>query len=124
MKDAYKHTQTFHKMQTETANSTENKSISNFDELLDAKYGKLGTPARNKFHQQAQLFIIAEMIKEERHKAHLTQAALAEKIGTKKSYISRVERACTDIQISTLFRIFEDGFGLKLNLTIGKLASI
>jgi len=107
-------------MKKENTQSTNYQDVSNFNELLDAKYGKLGTPARSEFHQKAHLFIIAEMVKEERRKAHLTQTGLAQKIGTQKSYISRVERACADIQISTLFRIFEDGFGLKLNLSVGK----
>jgi HTH-type transcriptional regulator / antitoxin HipB len=58
------------------------------------------------------------MIKEERRKAHLTQDDLAKKTGTKKSYISRLENGKIDIQISTLFKIFEKGLGKKLGLTI------
>ena len=51
------------------------------------------------------------MLKEARHEARLTQEQLAEKIGTKKSYISRLENGKCDIQISTLFKIFEFGLG-------------
>jgi len=96
-------------------------SVTTFDELLDVEYGKQGTPARVEFHQKAQLWIIAELLKEERKKANLSQEQLAKKIGTQKSYISRIEHANSDIQLSTLFKIFENGLGLKLNFTISNL---
>lgn len=89
-----------------------------FDELLEIKYGKLGTPARDDFEQKSKAFIIGEMIKEARKKAHLTQDDLAEKIGTKKSYISRIENGKIDIQVSTLFKIFEEGLGRKLGISV------
>jgi transcriptional regulator with XRE-family HTH domain len=58
------------------------------------------------------------MIKEARKEAHLTQEALAERTGTKKSYISRLENGKIDIQISTLFKIFEEGLNRKVGLTL------
>lgn len=94
------------------------KDATNFDELLDIKYGKLGTEKRDEFEIKAKSFVVGEMIKEERKKAHLTQDDLAKKTGTKKSYISRLENGKIDIQISTLFKIFEEGLGKKLGLTI------
>lgn len=50
--------------------------------------------------------------------ANITQEELAEKIGTKKSYISRIENGKADIQLSTLFRIFEIGLGKRITFTI------
>lgn len=94
------------------------KDATNFDELLDIKYGNLGTEKRDEFEVKAKAFIVGEMIKEERKKAHLSQEELAKKTGTKKSYISRLENGKIDIQISTLFKIFEEGLGKKLGLTI------
>ena len=91
---------------------------STFDELLEIKYGKLGTPARDEFEQKSKAFIIGEMIKEARKQAHLTQDDLADKIGTKKSYISRIENGKIDIQVSTLFKIFEEGLGRKLGISV------
>ena len=41
----------------------------------------------------------------------------ADKIGTKKSYISKLENGHADIQLSTLFRIFA-GLGKRVSLTI------
>ena len=94
------------------------KDATNFDELLDIKYGNLGAEKRDEFEAKAKAFIVGEMIKEERKKAHLSQEELAKKTGTKKSYISRLENGKIDIQISTLFKIFEEGLGKKLGLTI------
>ena len=90
---------------------------STFDELLDAEYGPVGTPDRDKFEMESDAFCLAETLKEERLKAGLTQQQLAERIGTKKTYISRLENGKADIQLSTLYRIFE-GLGKRVALTI------
>ncbi len=58
------------------------------------------------------------MIKEARKEAHMTQEDLASKTGTKKSYISRLENGKIDIQLSTLFKIFEEGLGKRIGFTI------
>lgn len=89
-----------------------------FDELLDIKYGKQGTEKRDDFEVKAKAFVVGEMIKEARKAAHMTQEALAAKTGTKKSYISRLENGKIDIQISTLFKIFEEGLGKSLGFTL------
>lgn len=88
-----------------------------YDEILNIEYGKPGTPERNAFEKNAEAFILAERLKEERLKAGLTQEELAAKIGTKKSYISRIENGKADVQLSTLHRIFE-GLGKRVSLTI------
>ena len=76
-----------------------------------------GTPSRDRFDREAEAFILAERLKEERRKAGLTQEQLAAKIGTKKSYISRIENGKTDVQLSTLFKIFQ-GLGKRVSITI------
>ncbi len=93
------------------------KGCHTLDEILDVEYGPKGTPERNDFERGAEAFILAERLKEERLKAGLTQEQLAEKIGTKKTYISRIENGKADVQLSTLFRIFE-GLGKRVSLTI------
>jgi len=95
------------------------RNAKNFDELLDIKYGKIGEKKRDDFEERAQYFVISEMLKESRREAKITQEQLAEKIGTKKSYISRLENGKCDIQLSTLYRIFEFGLGRRVNLLIG-----
>ena len=94
------------------------REAKSFDELLDIKYGKIGEKKRDQFEEKAQYFVISEMLKEARKEANLTQEQLAEKVGTKKSYISRLENGKCDIQLSTLYRIFEFGLGRKINLLI------
>jgi len=94
------------------------KNAKSFDELLDIKYGKVGEKERDAFEERAQYFVISEMLKESRREAKITQEQLAEKIGTKKSYISRLENGKCDIQLSTLYRIFESGLGRRVNLLI------
>jgi len=90
----------------------------NFDEILDVQYGKIGTKKRDEFELKAQYFVISEILKEARREAKMTQQQLAEKVGTKKSYISRLENGKCDIQLSTLYRIFEDGLGKKISLLV------
>ena len=77
-----------------------------FDELLDQEYGPQGTPERASFETEAEAFCLAETLREQRRLAGLTQQELADKIGTKKSYISKLENGHADVQLSTLFRIF------------------
>lgn len=95
------------------------RNAKNFDELLDIKYGKIGTKKRDDFEERAQYYVISEMLKDARKEAKMTQEQLAEKVGTKKSYISRLENGKCDIQLSTLYRIFEFGLGKKISLLIG-----
>ena len=98
--------------------SKEIKKPKSFDELLNVKYGKIGTKKRDTFEEKAQYFVISEMLKEARLEAHMTQEELADKVGTKKSYISRLENGKCDIQLSTLYKIFEDGLGRRISLLI------
>ena len=96
---------------------TDYKGIKTFDELIEREHGKIGTESRTKYEEGAQMFILSEMLKEARKEAKLTQEQLAEKAGTKKSYISRIENGRGDIQLSTLIRIFEKGLNKKIGLT-------
>jgi len=95
----------------------ENKRIKTFDELIEKEHGKIGTDSRNEYEERAQMFIVSEMLKEARRAANLTQEELAIKAGTKKSYISKIENAKGNIQLSTLIRIFEKGLNRKIGLT-------
>ncbi len=98
---------------------TNMKNVTNFEDLLDEKYGKKGAEARDKFEVNSLAFRLGVMLKEARQKANLTQEELAEKTGTKKSYISRIERGLSDIQVSTYHKLIEIGLGRHLNITIG-----
>lgn len=97
---------------------TKNKNITTFEEHLDKRYGEIGSLKRAEFEIKAKAFAIGEVIKEERKLANMTQEQLAEKTGTKKSFISRIENGHSDIQLSTLYRILEIGLGRKISLSI------
>jgi len=91
--------------------------VTTFDELLEVEHDRIGTDARNKYEEGAQMFIVSEMLKEARKEANMTQEQLAERAGTKKSYISKIENAKGNIQLSTLIRIFEKGLNKRIGLT-------
>ena len=94
------------------------EEATNFDQLLDAKYGDIGSKERNKFEEESQRFFISEMLKDARKEAKLTQTELATKIGTKKSYISKIENGKGNITLETLIKIFETGLNRKVGITI------
>ncbi len=95
-----------------------NKHLTSLDELLDSKYGKRGTPEREEWEQEFETFRLGVMLEEARQKLGLTQAELAERCGTHKSYISRIENNASDIRLSTLMNIIHKGFGGRLKLTL------
>ena len=95
------------------------RDITTFDEHLDQRYGEVGTVNRTEFEIKAKAFAIGEILREARKDAHLTQEQLAIKTGTRKSFISRIENGHSDIQLSTLYRIVEIGFGKQITFTIG-----
>ena len=96
------------------------KRITSFDDHLDEQYGTIGTNSREKFQEEFETFRIGILIQEARKNQKLTQEQLAEKVGTTKNYISRIENNASDIRLSTLMRIIREGLGgsLKLSLDI------
>lgn len=93
--------------------------LTTLDEHLDRRYGAIGTAERANFEIKAKAFAIGEIIREARKEAHMTQEQLAERTGTKKSFISRIENGRSDIQLSTLYKLMEIGLGKRVTLTIG-----
>lgn len=93
------------------------KNLKTFDELFELEHREIGTESRSKYEEGAQMFIVSEMLKAARKDANLTQEQLADKTGTKKSYISKIENGKGNIQLSTLIRIFEQGLNKKNGLT-------
>jgi HTH-type transcriptional regulator / antitoxin HipB len=98
--------------------ATKKNNITTFEAHLEKQYGKRGTQKRTEFEIKAKAFLIGEVIKDERKIAKLTQEQLADRIGSKKSFISRIENGHTDIQLSTLYRLLEFGLGKKVELSV------
>ena len=86
--------------------------------LIDEQYGKKGTPKRDKFDKGYETFKLGAMIHEARLEKGLTQEQLAERTGTTKSYISKIENNVKEARFSTLQKIVELGLGGHLELSI------
>ena len=96
---------------------TKNK-ITTLDQILDKKYGKKGRPKREQWEQQFEAFRLGVLLEEARTRLGMTQEELADKCGTNKSYISRIENNSSDIRLSTLMKIIQQGLGGHLTLTL------
>ena len=96
-----------------TKNNT--KSLNQF---IDEQYGKRGTAKRDKFEKGYAEFKLGFLIQQARLEKGLTQEELAEKCGTNKGYISKIENNIKEVRISTLQKIVELGLGGHLELSI------
>lgn len=87
-----------------------NMKLYDFDEVLNEVYGKPGTPSRDEFDHKVDESVHAwhmgEAIRNERIRQNLTQEELGERVGVKKSQISRLEKG-HNITIPTLSRVFK-----------------
>lgn len=90
----------------------------NLEQLKEKHYGKKGIEERDKLEEGYSNFKIGYLLKEARKKSGMTQQELAEKVGTTKSYISKIENNVKEARISTLEKIVSLGLGGKLELKI------
>lgn len=97
---------------------TKKSNIVTLDQFKDKHYGKPGTTKRDQLEAGYENFKIGVLIHEARLEKGMTQEELAEKVGTTKSYISKIENNIKEARISTLQKIVELGFGGKLQLSI------
>ena len=97
---------------------TKNKSLVTLEEFKNKNYGKRGTNKRDELEAGYDLFKIGALIHNTRIELGMTQEELAIKVGTTKSYISKIENNLKEARISTLQKIVELGFGGQLELSI------
>lgn len=99
-------------------------NIVDIDAMMDERFGAVGTPERDEFRKEAYNYCVGQLIMEARKQERMTQAALAKKLGTNKSYISRVEKGAVEPGIGMFLRMIE-ALGLRFeivkpyNLSIG-----
>ena len=93
-------------------------SIATLDQFKDKHYGKVGTKKRETLEAGYENFKIGVLIHEARLEKGMTQEQLAEKVGTTKSYISKIENNIKEVRLSTLKKIIELGLGGNLELSI------
>ena len=94
---------------------TNNHQIVDYDAVLDAKFGKEGTPERAKAENEAYAFYTSQLLVEARKEAKMTQSELARKVGTNKSYISKIEHGLIEPGVGQFLRII-DALGLKFDI--------
>lgn len=85
------------------------------DAIMDAKFGKVGTQARESFRNEAEAYCVGQIICDARKHEKMTQTELAERVGTNKSYISRIEKGAIEPGVGLFFRII-DALGLKVDI--------
>ena len=94
------------------------KTLKSLDQFILEEYGKKGTSKRDRFEKGFEIFQLGFLIQEARRKKGLTQQELAEKCGTNKGYISKIENDIKEVRISTLQKIVEIGLGGHLKVSI------
>lgn len=92
-----------------------NPDVGSMDAVLGKLYGKVGTPEREEFRKEAYSYCVGQLISDARKQERMTQAELAEKVGTNKSYISRIEKGAIEPGVGLFFRII-DALGLKMEI--------
>lgn len=86
------------------------------DEAKDILLGKVGTPQRDNYEIELNLFLIGEAIKRTRIEKNLTQEALGKLIGVQKAQISRIENG-KNLTFGTVAKIFK-AMGVSVKLEI------
>ena len=95
---------------------TNNHKITDYDAVLDAKFGKEGTPERIEAEEKAFAFYTGKIIEDARKQAHISQSELAKRIGTDRAYVSRIESGKIEPKVSTFYRIV-NAIGMKVDLS-------
>lgn len=95
-----------------------NNNMMSLEEFKEKNYGKRGARERDELEAGYENFKIGALIHDTRIEMGMTQEQLAKKVGTSKSYISKIENNIKEARISTLQKIVELGFGGHLELSI------
>ncbi|MDR2859471.1 MAG: helix-turn-helix domain-containing protein [Mediterranea sp.] len=91
------------------------KQLTSIDDIMDARFGEVGTPRRDEFRKEAYTYCMGQVIHDARKKEKVTQKELAERIGASKSYISRIEKGAIEPSVSTFYRIV-NALGLRIDI--------
>ncbi len=90
--------------------------IRDYDVVLDAEFGAPGTPERAAAEEQAYAFYSGQILRDVRKEEKVTQAELANRIGSTKSYISKIENGTMTPSVSTFYRIIH-ALGLQVEIS-------
>ncbi len=96
---------------------TNNHKIVDYAAVLNAKFGKPGTPSRIEAEEKAWSFYTGKIIEDARKQANITQAELGRRIGSDRAYISRIESGKIEPKVSTFYRIV-NALGMDVELSM------
>ena len=96
---------------------TNNKDFFNVSTLIDERFGEKGTKSRAEAEENAYAFYTGQIIEDARKKAKITQTELGRRIGSDRSYISRIESGKTEPKVSTFYRIM-NALGCQIQFTM------
>jgi ribosome-binding protein aMBF1 (putative translation factor) len=85
-------------------------------DLLEERYGKKGSEIREKFREEAYSYYFGEIIRNRRKELNMSQERLAQVVGKKRPYISRIENG-EDVKISNLLLV-ANALDLSIQLTV------
>ena len=91
-------------------------NITDYDAILESRYGKEGSPERLQFEEEAKAFYAAQLLLQARKEAKVSQSELALRVGTKKSYISKIENGVVEPGVGLFFRLI-NALGLRIDIT-------
>ena len=91
------------------------KDIYDVDAWMDEQYGKVGSSEREEFRKEAYAYCVGQIIHDARKQEKMTQTELARKIGTNKSYISKIENGTIEPGVGLFLRIL-DALGLRFDI--------
>lgn len=91
-------------------------NITDYDAILESRYGKEGSPERLQFEEEAKAFYAAQLLLQARKEAKVTQSELALRVGTTKSYISKIENGVIEPGVGLFFRLI-NALGLRIDIT-------
>ena len=94
---------------------TNNHKIVDYDVVLDAKFGKEGTPERARAEEAADSYYSGQILQDARKEAKVTQAELAERTQTTKSYISKIENGIITPSVGMFYRII-NALGMRVEV--------
>lgn len=90
--------------------------ITDYSAILDEKFGKRGTASREEFGEEARAFYASQVLLQARKEAKITQSELAKRVGTTKSYISKIENGVIEPGVGLFFRLIT-AMGMRIDIT-------
>ena len=94
---------------------TNDRKIRDYDIVLDAEFGKPGTPERVNALEEAYAFYSGQIRHSARKEAGVTQSELAQRINSTKSYISKLEKGHINPSAGLFFTII-NALGMRVEI--------